>query len=210
MKIDCSEISFLIGRGGVSCHRQGWLNVPFMYLFFEIFLEFFSLQNAYKRVCMYLYKAAFSCLICSNYTPERLGAGNVIPPSSCNCCEPFAKANTHTHTKHKDDFPTHKKWEERDLITECILCLPFLGGDLPQCKAESYLDCTSNQSIFLMYLFSWLMAQTAGTQTLKALSVRDLDLTFHARPNVQVCVLSHTALHQWTYSSNVNSILTVL
>lgn len=54
------------------------------------------------------------------------------------------------------------------------------------------------------------MAQTAGTQTLKALSVRDLDLTFHGRPNVQVCVLSHAALHQWTYSSNVNSILTVL
>lgn len=102
---------------------------------------------------------------------------------------------THTHTKHKDDFPTHKKWEGRDLITECTLCLPFFL-DLPQCKAESFLDCTSNQSMFLMYLFSWLMAQTAGTQTLKALSVRDLDLTFHVRPNVQVCVLSHTALHQ--------------
>lgn len=128
MKIGCSEISFLIGRGGVSCHHQGWLNVRFMYFFFEIFLEFFSLRKAYKCVCMYLYKSAFSCLICSNYIPERCRTENVIPPSSCNCCEPFTKANTHTHTKHKDDFPTHKKWEGRDLITECILCLPFFFG----------------------------------------------------------------------------------
>lgn len=77
---------------------------------------FFKLwRKAYY--CLFFLKPARSSQICS-IIPENHGAENVIPPSACNRYE-----SKHTW-RIRMIFP-HARKEDRDLITKCILGLPF-------------------------------------------------------------------------------------
>lgn len=142
-------------------------------IYFSRYFWNFSVCRTPTNVCMYLYKAAFSCLICSNYTPERLGAGNVIPPSSCNCCEPFAKANTHTHTQNTRMIFPHIRNERREIWLLSVSFVYLFWGGFTSVQSR-ILPGLHIKSKYISYVFVQLTHGTncRNTNTKSSVSQR--------------------------------------
>lgn len=125
--------------------------------------------NVCACICTRLHFPALFALIIyqSGLAPEMLSLHHLATAVS------LSPKQTHTRTKHKDDFPTHKKWEERDLITECILCLPFFGGGFTSVQSR-ILPGLHIKSKYISYVFVQLTHGTncRNTNTKSSVSQR--------------------------------------